>query len=610
MRIGEWLIHHAIAGETCIESALAIQRKSGGMLGDILLSHKSITPLQWRSALNAQGIPTLDDELLWSADLSLLEEKELPLYSDKRFVPLRDGNTLYIATPSPSPALQEWCDAHYGTHCQLRLITKRDLNHFLLRHFHGALDHHARERLHTLSPHISAKRSITAEQRNGLLCFLFIITCCFLFAPRGTWYLAVIASTLFYLATLAFKLTLLVTSPPSFRKQVLWQDAAVRLEEKDLPIYSLLVPLYRESPKILKQLLEAIDRLDYPKTRLDVWLITEEDDPETRERLYALRPADYYHILAVPPSHPRTKPKACNVALPLLRGTYVSIYDAEDIPEADQLRLSVAAFAHSSKRVACLQTPLNYYNRTENLLTKLFAIEYSALFRLFLPALRRLRIPIPLGGTSNHLRLDVLREVQGWDAYNVTEDADLGIRLAYYGYTTELLPSLTREEATLTLNAWLRQRSRWIKDYIQTWLVYMRNPLDLFKQLGPQGFFGFQLFVGAPAITFLLAPLFWSLSLLMLSGLAPALHLPDWVMACCAITLVTGFALQWATAVIATRREGWSGMQTAQLAYPVYWILHSLACLKALWQLVFRPHYWEKTQHGQSRIFKNMQSNG
>lgn len=610
MRLGEWLVAESIVSQEAVQTALAIQQRCGGMLGDILLAERRINPLQWKRALQAQGVPTLDSDLLWEADASLLTSGDISLYIEKRFIPLRFGTAIWLATPAPDNALKQWADAYYQADCIPQLITVRELHAYLLRHFSATLDHNARELLHTLYPQVSAKRSILPSQRNGSIALLTLLLASAILAPIGTWYAAVLVSTLFYLATMAFKLALLINAPARTRRHALWHRTAQQLTDQQLPIYSILVPLYRESPEIVQQILHAIDALDYPSTKLDVWLITESDDPTTRTYLQECAPPDYCRILTVPPSLPRTKPKACNLVLPLLRGTFVTIYDAEDKPAPDQLRLSVAAFSHSRRQLACLQAPLNYYNRNENLITQLFSIEYSALFRLFLPALRQLRIPIPLGGTSNHIRVEALRAVHGWDPYNVTEDADLGIRLAYHGYSTDILPSLTLEESPVRLRPWLRQRSRWIKGYIQTWLVYMRAPLDLLKQLGVPAFFGFQLFVGAPALTFLFAPLFWLLFFISLSGFAPAMRLPDWLLLSCSITLILGFSLQWTTAMLAVRREQWSGLLRAQAIYPAYWLLHSIACIKALWQLIVKPHYWEKTTHGQSRIFKKTASNG
>ncbi len=605
MRLGEWLISKEHINANCIETALMQQTSSHAKLGDILLASRVITPLQWLQALKASGIHALDTDSVWNAGRELQNSDHLPHYIARHYIPLQcaDG-TIHIATYVPNDALQTWCCDFYQAPCTLRLITRRDFHHYLTSHFHAHLTTYAQEHLHNIAPEFSAKESITTSQRNGMIMALIALAICAYLAPTGFWYGAIIATTLFYIATLGFKLMLLIMAAPSVARHNLWRHIAANLKESELPTYSILVPLYKESEAILTQIIASLEELNYPKTKLDIWLITEQDDPVTREYLKRLKPADYFRILEVPNSKPRTKPKACNVALPLITGEFVTIYDAEDKPHPDQLRLSIAAFQTSSKRLACVQAPLNYYNRSENILTKLFSIEYSALFTLFLPALRRLRIPIPLGGTSNHIRTEALRAVNGWDPFNVTEDADLGIRLAYQGYLTDILPSLTLEESPISINAWLKQRSRWIKGYIQTWLVYMRSPVRLLKQIGLPAFLGFQFFVGAPAITFLLGPLFWGISIISLTGIAPALALPGWLLACCAITLVLGFALQWATAHIATEREQWKFMLTAKLLYPFYWILHSIACVKALWQLAIKPHYWEKTTHGQSRIFQ------
>jgi cellulose synthase/poly-beta-1,6-N-acetylglucosamine synthase-like glycosyltransferase len=260
-------------------------------------------------------------------------------------------------------------------------------------------------------------------------------------------------------------------------------------------------------------------------------------------------------------------------------------------------------FAAGGAKLACVQAPLNYYNRDENLLTQLFSIEYSALFTILLPALQRMKLPIPLGGTSNHLRVAPLQAAGGWDAFNVTEDADLGIRLAYFGYETCMLPSLTLEEAPISLNAWIKQRTRWIKGYIQTWLVYTRDRRELKRRLGGPGYYGFQFFVGAPAVTFLLAPLFWAIFILSLTGLRPA-HLSPLMLSFCLISFLGGLAshLLFARAVLA--RERWHHMRLALLAYPFYWMLHSIAAARALYQLAFDPHRWEKTKHGVSTIFR------
>ncbi len=336
---------------------------------------------------------------------------------------------------------------------------------------------------------------------------------------------------------------------------------------------------------------------------MDLKLIVEQDDLDTIGAIRRAHPAGMFEMIQVPYSAPRTKPKACNYALRFARGEFVTIYDAEDKPEADQLKKAVAGFRQVPDDVICLQARLGYYNRHENLLTRMFAIEYGALFNFMLPGLRQLDMPIPLGGTSNHLRLARLRELGEWDPYNVTEDADLGIRLASESYRTLLLDSTTEEEAPVTLGAWIKQRSRWIKGYMQTWRVAMRRAPGLFRVFGVSGFVGFQLFVGAASVIYLLAPVLWVFS--ALSGLQTfgnVEFLPDALLRLSLAVFALGVILQWGMAVAVVSRHGWKNMWIATALYPFYWFLHSFASFRAVWQLLRAPYYWDKTPHGLSRM--------
>jgi glycosyltransferase XagB len=604
MRTGEWLLDQRAITPADLANALALQAHWRANIGDILLAMRRITPPTWLRALAAQNLPTrsLADTPINAA---LLKPEDLQHYIAKRYLPHHaEGDTLHLVTPAPDESLQRWAETHYGCRITLTIITAREHHKALQNHFAAHLSRLARLSLQKAHPTLSALQSVWQPQRQILFAFILALVACVVISPLTTWYTLLVLSTVFYLTTLGFKFLLLQFVPKHNAPQSPLIASARALPEASLPIYSILVPLHREPPQVVAQLLAGIDALNYPKTKLEVWLLVEADDAATKQAIIAQSPADYCRILEVPPSKPRTKPKACNVALPLISGEFVTIYDAEDIPDPQQLRLSVAAFRAGSDKLACLQTPLNYYNYDENLLSRWFAVEYSALFRLFLPALKALRIPIPLGGTSNHLRVSMLRKLHGWDPYNVTEDADLGVRLAYFGYETDLLPSRTEEESPLSLRAWLAQRSRWIKGYVQTWLVYMREPRALMQNIGIQGFFGFQLFVGAPALTFLIAPFFWVISLLLIFGLLPSsLLLPGWLKICCMLTFGLGFLLHWITAVMALRREDFGHMPVALALYPFYWFLHSVACIRAFWELAFRPHYWAKTTHGVSRRF-------
>jgi glycosyltransferase XagB len=270
-----------------------------------------------------------------------------------------------------------------------------------------------------------------------------------------------------------------------------------------LPIYTLLIPIYKED-RILKHLIKTIEKLDYPADKLDVKLLIEEDDHITLQAIEKIKLESYFELIIIPNSAPKTKPKACNYGLNFARGKYITIFDAEDRPEKLQLKKIVNAFAQAERNVICIQAKLNYYNRTENILTKLFAIEYSLLFDFMLPGLKALSLPIPLGGTSNHFIKDKLIEIGGWDAFNVTEDADLGIRIYHFDYRTELIDSLTLEEAPINTQMWIKQRARWIKGHILTSMLHLQK-LD---QLKFREFIGILLTLYIPNIIYITLPLY------------------------------------------------------------------------------------------------------
>jgi len=344
----------------------------------------------------------------------------------------------------------------------------------------------------------------------------------------------------------------------------------------------------------------ALKELDYPAAKLDVKFVLEEDDAETIAAAKALRLDGRFEILTVPRGEPRTKPRACNYALRFARGDYLVIYDAEDRPEADQLKMAVLAFRKATPSVVCYQARLNVYNVGDNWLTRMFALEYAAWFDFLLPGLDRLRIPIPLGGTSNHFRIGALRAAGGWDACNVTEDADLGVRLARLGYRVLPLDSSTYEEAVPALRGWIRQRSRWLKGYMQTVLVHSRAPFGFVRILGLWPFFGFTVFIGGAVLTSLLAPPFWALSLVMAwSGSERVLAAYGGVVIQTAfLSLVAGNGILTLMAILAPLKRRWPYLMPYGATVFFYWWLISAAAYKALWQLARRPFYWEKTPHG------------
>lgn len=372
--------------------------------------------------------------------------------------------------------------------------------------------------------------------------------------------------------------------------------------DADLPVITILAPLYRDACA-LNSLSDAIDRLDYPKNKMDVILLLESDDEETIEKAYALSPTVKYRIIIAPDIGPKTKPKACNLGLGVARGEFVVIYDAEDRPEPDQLKKAANAFANADCKVACLQARLNYYNARENWLTRMFTLEYCLWFDWLLPALQKIGAPIPLGGTSNFFRTEVLRNHGGWDPYNVTEDADLGLRLSRLGYRVEMLDSTTYEEANCRLGNWIRQRSRWIKGHLQTWLVHMRAPQGILRTTGVSGLISVQFFLAGNVFSALINPILWLLFIRQLffpefAGPSHAMAIVEQVNI---FALIVGNTLFISFAVIAPLKRGWKDICVFGVTAPIYWILTSIAAYKAIWQILFKPFYWEKTDHMISR---------
>ncbi|HSC19222.1 MAG TPA: glycosyltransferase, partial [Rhizomicrobium sp.] len=341
---------------------------------------------------------------------------------------------------------------------------------------------------------------------------------------------------------------------------------------------------------------------DYPGDRLDVKLVVEEDDLETVAAAEAVAAGSAFDVTIVPRGEPRTKPRACNYALQFARGDFLVIFDAEDRPEPHQLKEAVSAFRRMPKEVACLQARLNFFNARECWLTKMFALDYALWFDFLLPGLDRLGIPMPLGGTSNHFRISALKAIHGWDPFNVTEDADLGIRLTRLGLRVRTLESTTYEEATNKIVHWVRQRTRWLKGYMQTWLVHMRDPVQLWRNAGPGGFFGFQLFVGGTVLSALLNPLLWLIFVLSFFIDLPLPMFSGATQSISGLGLLMGNALFAYLAMLGPYRRNWLDLSPYALLVPVYWLLISVAAYRALWQLALNPWHWEKTPHGLSRM--------
>jgi cellulose synthase/poly-beta-1,6-N-acetylglucosamine synthase-like glycosyltransferase len=378
---------------------------------------------------------------------------------------------------------------------------------------------------------------------------------------------------------------------------------APSLPDSKLPTYTVLVPLFREA-RVVGDLIRALERIDYPRGRLFVSLVVEADDRETLSTAAFLTRGTHIRVIAVPPSKPRTKPKALTWALPLAEGELLTVYDAEDRPAPDQLRRAAATFATGGSDLMCVQAMLDvdHVGVSRNWLARQFALEYRVLFRALLPCLSRKGVFFPLGGTSNHFRREALVRIGGWDPFNVTEDADISVRVARAGGRIDVIASVTSEEAPVTWRAWHLQRTRWMKGWLQTWLVHMRNPLKLAKDLGPRSFVTFQALILGQVLSALVCPIGIGLIALDLAGLIPLFADRDFggdlLLALQLVSLFCGWTGA-AAALIAI--SGTSGRMVRRLdlfTVPAYWLLLFGAAVAAMFELIVDPHRWNKTGHG------------
>ncbi len=391
--------------------------------------------------------------------------------------------------------------------------------------------------------------------------------------------------------------------------------------EDDFPVYTILIPVFREAG-VLAQVMRNMYNLNYPKSKMDIKLLMEERDNETIDEAKALGlfgsptktvegiPEDKYSEflelfdpIIIPGAKVTTKPRACNYGLLRAKGEFCVIYDAEDKPDPDQLKKAAIVFMRAPEEVVCLQSKLNFYNADENVLSKWFSIEYANWYEFYLQGLDLLDVPMPLGGTSNHFRKKGLDELGRWDPYNVTEDADLGIRLSRRKLKTEMIDSTTLEEATITPKAWVVQRSRWYKGYVQTFLVHMRSPRKLCKDLGFKNFVKFQLTFGTGAFIPLINPILWVVlaASLVLPGYLGWL-VPSYLMPLCIFNLTIGNLSYLTIYVVSCVKLKKRRYIPYALAMPIYWALMSFAAWRGFLQLFTKPFQWDKTQHGVSKV--------
>jgi len=408
--------------------------------------------------------------------------------------------------------------------------------------------------------------------------------------------LSMIASALLwmlFLASIATRSLASVANPDEKRPRM--------LSDAELPTYTIVAPVYREE-NVVRQLVDAFDALDYPKGKLDIKLIVERRDRETLARLLSLDLPARYEVIVAPPGEPCTKPRALNLALAEARGELLVVFDAEDIPAPGQLRLAASRFA-AEPDVDCLQARLTVRNSDDSWLARLFSLEYATLFDLINPGLCALGLPIALGGTSNHFRASSLVDVGGWDEWNVTEDADLGIRLARYGYKIGTLDSDTSEEAPHEFGNWIRQRVRWQKGWMQTCIVHSRRPVRFIRDLGAVRALAATTLIFGAVASALLWPAF-TLSTLWRAFGPGAAELPRWREGVDVFVYILACAGMWSIvvpAIVAARQRRLNVGAGTFALLPVYYALISFAAWTAIADFIVRRHFWAKTARGRLR---------
>jgi cellulose synthase/poly-beta-1,6-N-acetylglucosamine synthase-like glycosyltransferase len=602
--LGDLLVGRRVITLPQLDEAVDLAERWDVRLGDALLSRNWVDPrLYYETYAQYFDLPFVD-LIREPPDREVLQASDAEFYATRLTMPWRRSNgRLFIATAEPGPETVLLARSRWGADIEFVVVSKFDIVVAVQTAFANALSHRAVFELAEFDPQMSARTVFTTPQMIAAYLLLSLILAGLALAPLDTLIGLNITISIYYLGNFIFKgvLVSLGGGRSADTDEIIAIEARA-LRTEDLPIFTVLVPMFREAT-MLPRLADALRNLDYPLGKLDIKIVLEAGDLETIEAARNLGLEGVFEIIIVPASEPQTKPKACNFALRFARGEYLVIYDAEDRPEPDQLRKVVATFRRSPPNTACLQCRLSYYNASENWLTRMFTLDYALWFDQVLPGLERLGMPIPLGGTSNHFRIDVLRELHAWDPFNVTEDADLGIRIGQKGYRVGVVDSTTFEEASCLAKQWIRQRSRWIKGYMQTLLVHTRRPLHFLRTAGPLGFLGFVFFIGGTVLTGLLNPVFWLFYVIWLAAAAASFDpiFPEALLFLCLFNLLAGNGAFTYLIMLAPIRRGWLELIPFSFTLLGYWVLISIAAYRGLWQLIRDPFFWEKTQHGVSR---------
>lgn len=597
--LGQMMVELGTLSPENLMRAVAIQAREEALFGDILLAHDMVRESDLFDALAVQYNAEVADFKARAPDVRLIDivgadtclrEGILPWY--------RVGNVTIVACCRPErfEALRAKLSPEFG-HVRMAIASETMLHQALLlsRQRHLAAFAETRVAKHESCRDWDTKPFARLGIAAGVIAAALMLS-----APHILFGMLCGWAILTLLLNSALKVGAAIA-------QTHWmqRDEASNSELRSantapmrMPTVSIMVPLFHER-EIAGRLIRRLSKLNYPRELLDICLVVEEDDAITQNAVSKTALPRWMRQIVVPRGAVKTKPRALNFALDFCRGSVIGVYDAEDAPDPDQIHKIVRRFHDRGPEVACLQGILDFYNSRTNWLSRCFTIEYATWFRLVLPGLERMGLVVPLGGTTLFFRREALEELGGWDAHNVTEDADLGIRLARHGYRTELIPTVTQEEANCRFWPWIKQRSRWLKGYAMTWAVHMRNPAALWRELGARRFFGVQLLFLGTLSQFILAPVLWSFWAIPFGLWHPlrAVIPMEGFMALGLLFLATELLSIWlgVLAVSGPKHRGlWLWVPTMHFYFP----LGAMAAYKGLWEVIKRPYYWDKTAHG------------
>lgn len=598
LKLGQLLVQRGALGPGDLTKALALQVRENVRLGDILLTHGMVSEADLYETLAEQYNAQIVDLIAHPPDCRLIDMVGVETCLKKRFVPWRRvGNATVITTAHPEefeqikaelpPALQP---------ALLAIAPERDVLDALVDIRSSRLIHMAETKV---AENESCRSWNGRQFRHWAVAVLAMLLAGGLIAPAVTFGALTFLAMLALFANLGLRVGALATGAwreldPEGEKPPRTSSTSVAR----LPVVSIFVPLFHEKT-IAERLVMRLGRISYPKELLDICFVTEESDDITRETLARTELPRWLRVITVPEGTLQTKPRALNYSLNFCRGSIIGIYDAEDAPAPDQIHRVVKRFHERGPDVACLQGVLDFYNARSGWMARCFTLEYASWFRVILPGIEKLGLAIPLGGTTLFLRREAIEAVGGWDSYNVTEDADLGVRLARYGYRSELIGTVTEEEANTRPWSWVRQRSRWIKGYAMTWAVHMRDPRKLWKDLGARKFWGVQLLFGGSLLQGILAPVLWSYWLILF-GLPHPLSgvLSTFWAAVLSYLFIASFAVNLSVMLVATSGKKHRHLMAWAPTTDFYFPLATLASVKALIEMVAKPFYWDKTTHG------------